>query len=232
MLTQNDYLAKCANMGIKNPRPYLEYQNYERLWEVYIKKIVLPKFEKEKPSCVRLILCESCPVGKQNPNPNYIFDNLTNPITYPTDIYLDQIWKGIHQKSKLPAKKTKGDALKDLVDHKDGPVVILDILPSHGINMVNYRKKVDKNPQLTVDIDKIRLLMTDIQKYCPKIVILATFATPPNTTKTLNVPYTINPTFIWFLPTINPYPNGYTPKWEILSRLVDNGFNCKRKIKI
>lgn len=225
MLTQHDYLAKCASMGIKNPIPYTEYQHYECLWEDYIKTIVIPVIKTKKPSCVRLILCESCPAGKQNPNPNYIFANLTNPITCPTDIYLDQIWKGIHQKNQMPTNLTKLDALKNLVDHKDGPVVILDILPSHGIDMANYRKKVDKNPQLTVDIDKIRLLITDIQKYCPKIKILATFATPPDTTKSLNVPYAIDPSFKWFLPTINA-GQGQKPSWKTLSNYVDNGFKC------
>lgn len=214
-------------MGIKNPRPFTEYQDYECLWEDYIKTIVIPVIKTKKPSCVRLILCESCPAGKQNPNPNYIFANLNNQITYPTDIYLDQICKGIHQKNKLPAKKTKGDALKDLALHGDGPVIILDILPCHGVNLkTQNRKLAAKNPSNCADIKKVNDLVALLRSIVPNIQIKATFATPPTTgTKSMEKAIDPNSQFTWTLSTINS-GQGRAPSRKTLSNYVNNGFKC------
>jgi hypothetical protein len=223
MLNSSDYKSKCSNLKIKTPIPYPDYVKYENLWIQYMNNIVLPAINNQQPTCVRLILCESGPKSSIHPNPQYIF----NPNSQKVPEYLEQIRKGINY-GKLAKATGKTKVLDDLARHVEGPVIILDIMPSHGIDMSKYRKNADNYPNQTVDIDKVHWLIKVIKEINIRIEVLAVFATPPNTTRSLNVPYAIDPCISWYLPTINA-GQGQKPSWQALSRLVDNGFRCNGK---
>ncbi len=230
MLLPHDYTFKCFSLGIKPSYfIYNEYVKYEYLWNNYINSIVLPNIFKSKPKCIRLIICESCPKPNNNIHPyqNFIFNNLGNLFIPSIDKYLDQIWKGISQTKIIPQGKTKSDVLIDLILNPGGSVIILDILPSHGINITTEnRKRVSISPINCAEIQKINDLVKLLKKNVPNVQIMVTFATPP-TTASNNLKMAIDPycSFYWTQSTINS-GQGHKPSWKKLSCFINQGFKC------
>jgi hypothetical protein len=230
MLNNSKYNHHCSKIGVK-ALPHQNYCDYEKLWQNYVDNIVIPTLKIKKPCCVRLVLCESCPrpVNNVQPHQNYIFNNLENFIKWPEDMYLHQIYKGIKYESYIDKKLTKGQALKDLVNHINGPVIIVDLLPTHGIRLTTKKRvNVNLNPYNTVDINKFVLLIKTLSKYCSsnQLTVKAIFATPPSLQTSIIVS-AIDPSLnvCWVYQTSN-IGQGHVPSWREISKKITNGSKC------
>lgn len=230
MLNNSNYNQHCSSIGVK-PLPYRDYCNYEKLWQDYFDNTVIPILKIKKLCCVRLVLCESCPKPSNNihPHPNYIFNNLTKTIKWPEDMYLHQIYKGVHCKNGFIKNLTKKQALIDLANHEDGPIIIVDLLPTHGIRLTSKNRiKVKLNPAKTLDINKLIDLIKIISKYCPTALftIKAIFATPPSLAESV-IASTIKASIKvhWDIKTANA-GQGHVPSWRAICQKVKDGFTC------
>jgi hypothetical protein len=136
---------------MKPPIPnYKNYEYCENEWDIYYKGIFLTHKPQNDNFPLRLIIMESCPIGP-SPHPNYIFSNLTDTLNAISHRYLDQIYKGFFSKK---SKVTKQRALIELAKLN---VLILDILPSHGMRLESKisRPNINMNPRDTCDLDKV-----------------------------------------------------------------------------
>jgi hypothetical protein len=123
--------------------------------------------------------------------------------------------------------------LIDLIKHLDGPVLIMDLLPSHGVKLTPAnRRSVNANPSGTLDLMKISDAFKAIQtkSQCKPLIVKAVFATPPtiDTQIISNAILGVLPTNVsmtFFHPTINA-GQGHAPSWRALQAMVNGGFRC------
>ena len=128
---------------------------YEESWKYYFCNIFMPIFNEKKNEEelqeIKVIIWESCPGGMVFPHPNYAFNNLDEPLIWPRDKFLieaakkvfNRNWAGIKQDINCD-KSTKRDITKrDILNwiSKEG-YLIMDLLPTHGFEMKNIRKKI------------------------------------------------------------------------------------------
>lgn len=125
---------------------YLEYQNYEELWRTYI-HWAAHYLLNNPPEILGLVAMESAPGGGGHPHRNYIYQNLAH-LVGEGDKYLVSIYNGAFAHMGLTAAgQTKSTCLEGLlrartIRHILRPLVLFDLLPSHGIRLTTpYRKK-------------------------------------------------------------------------------------------
>jgi len=173
MLNFQQYANSLNNIsprigGLANYGSYFQFEND---WIDYYNNIFQHNFHPNLQ--IRLIVCESCPNGNY-PNANYIFDAncLANIVNCKRDKYLQQIYNGVFPRVAINHLPTKMQALVDLSQEN---ILILDLLPTHGITLsTNDRINININPIGCCDINKI-LQLPNIQNLDFNYV----FAVPP-----------------------------------------------------
>lgn len=129
---------------------YPEYILFENDWMDYYKNIFLKNYNKQNQ--IRLIIAESAPEGIY-PNGNYAFDigSRTQILNYHRDKYLYNYFRGVFP--LLPTNISKENALIRLSKEN---VLILDLLPTHGIKLKSSeRNKLNTDPAKFAEIGKI-----------------------------------------------------------------------------
>lgn len=149
---------------------YELYSTLEADWSNYFEHIFTPNRNPELQ--IRIITCES---GPENID-NYMFsrDFLNNIIIANTDKYLQQIYTGVFPNVNNNALPTRRNALIELAQQN---VLILDILPSHGIKLkTKERRRIAESVTLGIyQIEKILNL-----EFIPNITVNYVFAVPPS----------------------------------------------------
>lgn len=141
---------------------------YEESWEDYFCNIFLRIFNEEKLQEIKVIIWESCPGGMVFPHPNYAFTNLDKLVIWPRDKFLIEAAKkasgnGLNWADiKADIKKdfdypepTKRDVLNWI--SKKG-YLIMDLLPTHGFEMKNIRKKISTSSENPVVIEGMQVI--------------------------------------------------------------------------
>ena len=177
MITSKDYdnfLDSISNR-IKKYKNFKSYAKFEKDWTSYFISIFLKKFDKNKP--LRIFIAESAPSGHY-PNANYIFDTATlrSLLDNKRDMYLSRYLKGI-----CPIYKgfiTKEDALILLAEEN---VLIIDLLPTHGIKLkTGERKKIESHISL-VGHPISSVISTNLKKIkISSTVVNYAFSVPPS----------------------------------------------------
>ena len=160
---------------------YQDYCKYENDWIHYYEKIYLRHSISNIPP--RIFIAESAPQGAYSSNLNYIFHkaSLKTNINCSTDKYLWNYYRGVFPLTTSPmlCGMTKIEALEKL-SRKN--ILILDILPTHGIKLqTSDRNIIKKNflgttPTSGFTLPKIGFLRSIIGKG----VINLAFSTPPS----------------------------------------------------
>ena len=149
MLPFNHYnnVLNIISSRIYKIKNYSDYCLFELDWEYYYKNIFQINCNKNKP--YRLIFCESGPFGNY-PNRNYMFDNisLTYQLDSANDKYLMQIYKGVNQGNYIVPTK-----LEALIYLSTQNILILDILPTHGIKLNTSERRSFVNASMNNNIN-------------------------------------------------------------------------------
>lgn len=179
MLTPVDYDAfrtlLTPRVGLLLPPTYLDYCNYERQWENYIIR-ARGILGENNPPRVGLIAMESAPGSLVHPGPNYIFNDLAEIVTIPSDKYLSAIYNGANDAAGVEAAgKTKQFCLDGLLGVTDAigllrPLILFDLFPSHGIGLEtgDRRRLADTKgkglpPQITAHLtSKLNFIFTNV----------------------------------------------------------------------
>ncbi len=207
-LLEPDYKEKIDHVfaGIKNRPAYIykEYLYYEELWRNYFEEIFL-KYNnlKEKP-IVRLIIMESCPEGIF-PHPNYLFDNLKQNLDPIRHRYLDQIVKGFSIPNYPVITKEKA-----LIELAKLNVLILDILPCHGMKLDSKisRKNINKMPNDCCDFNKIKQLEIELNQRYHDLKYHIVYSMPPSIDFTaINSKIGIKNTLLGSMTTTSGFPS-------------------------
>jgi hypothetical protein len=135
-LTKTDYesFLGAISTRVYGLNDYGSYVNFQNDWECYYKNVYCKNHDCTKPP--RIFLAESAPSGSYTINANYIFKKslLKNKICDKQDMFLYRYYRGVFP-SATPADVkgiTKEEALTQL--SKDN-ILILDLLPTHGIKL-------------------------------------------------------------------------------------------------
>jgi hypothetical protein len=132
MITLAEYNALLNKISkrVDSLADYASYMNFEKDWEDYYRRIFTIHHQKDKP--VRIFIAESCPDGTY-PNPNYIFNagSIHHIINSKRDMYLTRYFKGIFPRISITSM-TKEECLIELAKEN---ILILDLLPTHGIKL-------------------------------------------------------------------------------------------------
>jgi hypothetical protein len=186
------------------------YSILEADWSDYFEHIFRPNRNPELQ--IRIITCES---GPENID-NYMFSSvfLDNIIVANTDKYLQQIYTGVFPHVNNNALPTRRNALIELAQQN---VVILDILPTHGIKLnPTERRRIAENVTLGIyQIEKILDL-----EFIPNITLNYVFAVPPSLYLNNNLQNLLPDNFIE-RGNIN-IGQGHAPSRYALQNLIDN----------
>jgi hypothetical protein len=113
---------------------YKSYCNFQKDWEYYYKNIYCKNHDGTIPP--RIFLAESAPSGSYTENTNYIFkfSLLNEVICDKKDMFLYRYYRGVFPDATPAAVMglTKKKALTQLSKKN---ILILDILPTHGIKL-------------------------------------------------------------------------------------------------
>jgi hypothetical protein len=153
----------------QNYQLYIESENN---WINYVNSIYLENRNAALPD--RVVFCESGPINIQN----YMFSNLEFVMNSKTDKYLDQIHKGV-----LNVNHSNFSKREALVNLSMSNVLILDILPTHGIKLVTRERNwVNNNYRITLaQIIQDKLLNNDLGIFNQNYTnINCVFAVPPS----------------------------------------------------
>ena len=150
------------------------FHNYITLeddWDYYYNNLFLPNYNGNNQ--LRLIFCESGPENAAN----YMFlgDSLDEIITTINDKYLQQIYNGVFPHVNTVDLPTKRNALIQLAEEN---VLILDLLPTHGIRLNTHERNIINASHVNniiIDLPKILGLI-----YIPNIALNYVFAVPPS----------------------------------------------------
>lgn len=211
-MNELEYTSILQNISnrIHSKRNYQLYIESENYWINYVTSIYLENRNQGLPE--RVVFCESGPMNTQN----YMFSNLENLLNSKTDKYLDQIYKGVFNVNNTNISKFEA-----LVHLASNNVLILDILPTHGIKLQSKERKwITRNYSNTLkQIIQAKLLHNDL-----KIInqnhtkINCVFAVPP-TLFTTNFAQQIVPENFIVRGNINT-GQGHAPSRNALNTLI------------
>lgn len=211
-MTINEYNTSLNNISnrISFLGNYIVYSTLEAEWSYYFEHIFIPNRNPELQT--RIIACES---GPENID-NYMFsrDFLNNIIVANTDKYLQQIYTGVFPHVNNNALPTRRNALIELAQQN---VLILDILPTHGIKLKpKERRRIAENVTLGIyQIEKILDL-----EFITNIPLNYVFAVPPSLYLHNNLQNLLPNNFIE-RGNIN-IGQGHAPSRYALQRLINN----------
>lgn len=146
---------KNISLRVRNLSNYADYTKFESDWLNYFNNIYVPNCKDEFPP--RIIIAESAPQGAYLGNANYIFDSsfLSNDICSIRDVYLYRYYRGVFPNIPIDnvKKLTKKLALIELAKQN---ILILDLLPTHGIKIKSAeRTKVKTGLLGIIDYSKL-----------------------------------------------------------------------------
>lgn len=211
-MTEIEYNESLHNISNRIARlgNYELYCNSELDWVNYINNIFFPNRNPNLQT--RIIVCESGPENIAN----YMFGQnfLNNVINARTDRYLQQIYSGVFPHVNNNALPTRRNALIELAQQN---VLILDILPTHGIKLKpNERRRIAENVTLGIyQIEKILDL-----EFITNIPLNYVFAVPPSLYLHNNLQNLLPNNFIE-RENIN-IGQGHAPSRYALQRLINN----------
>ena len=135
-----DKFLKNAPKCISKFSDYGSYCNFQNDWEYYYENIYLKNSNSKKPP--RIIIAESAPSGSYIKNVNYIFKKslLKKKICDKQDMFLYRYYRGVFPGATRAAVMgiTKEEALTHLSIEN---ILILDLLPTHGIKLDTEPRK-------------------------------------------------------------------------------------------
>jgi hypothetical protein len=215
------FSKRLGTLGITS---YGDYVQYEEDWIDYYENIYLEYSDKTKPP--RIFIAESAPQGAYSSNLNYIFHktSLSTNINCSTDKYLWNYYKGVFPLTTSPmlCEMTKRNVLVELSKEN---ILILDILPTHGIKLqTSDRNIIKKNflgttPTSGFTLPKIGFLRSIIGKG----VINLAFSTPPSLyAKDFLITHGLNWNFVDF-GNVNT-GQGHVPSRKEIEKIIVAGF--------
>lgn len=202
---------------IHNNRNYRLYEESENSWINYVTTIYLENRNPAFPD--RVVFCESGPINTQN----YMFANLEIVMNSKTDKYLDQIHKGVLNFNH--SNFSKREALVNLAMCN---ILILDILPTHGIKLqTRDRININNNNQFSTTIRESiqnKLVHNEMNIINNNhTTINCVFAVPPSLFKA-NFALQIVPENFVVRGNINA-GQGHAPSRNALNRLINSVLN-------
>lgn len=150
------------------------FHNYITLeddWDYYYNDLFLPNYNGNNQ--LRLIFCESGPENAAN----YMFlrDSLDEIITTINDKYLQQIYNGVFPLVNAVDLPTRRNALIQLAQQN---VLILDLLPTHGIKLETpERTIINTSPKKNIILDFCKIIRLP---FIPNVELNYVFAVPPS----------------------------------------------------
>ena len=212
----NSFLKKVSKR-IFNSKNYTNFKQFENDWLNYYHNIYIPNSIKGKPP--RIFIAESAPCGTYINNLNYIFhqNTLNNYVSYSTDMYLYRYYRGIFPKS-TPKETKQLSKQQALINLSKENILILDLLPTHGIKLETKDRIVIKNKLVEfIDFN----FLNDLNFYNQSIHYV--FSVPPSLyTKNFCTPHLKNNNFIEF-GNVNT-GQGHSPSIQEIRKVIKNGF--------
>ena len=216
MLSQIEYqnfLSKISsNFALKGD--YKSYCSFENDWLSYFTNIYLPNHNLKLP--IRIFIAESAPKGFY-PNQNFIFDKacLKNSISETTDKFLYRYYRGVF--SNLPiASVKKLDKQSALVHLAKENILIIDLLPTHGIKLSTANRK---------RIGKILLSVCDYSRFTyfsNHNAVNYSFSIPPSLYAKAMCTRYLGKNYKEF-ENVNT-GQGHAPSIEAIKRIISKGF--------
>ncbi len=142
---QYDTFLGNVSLRVFNTGSHHSFNQFEIDWDDYYNNIYKPNSIQTAPP--RIFIAESAPSGHYHINSNYIFlqNTLNNNVHHKRDMYLYRYYRGVFPNTtpRLVQTLTKRQALIDLSNQN---ILILDLLPTHGIKLeANERVKIKNN---------------------------------------------------------------------------------------
>lgn len=218
MYTIQDYEQFMAQVSSRVHRlsNYNSYANFENDWVNYYHTIYLPHANPKLPP--RIFIAESAPDGVYPNNLNYIFavNTLGNYVNTANDMYLYRYYRGVFPNIN-PNGVTQITKLQALVDLSQENILILDLLPTHGIKLnSNERRNIRQNLLGLLDFNFLNRLNFPNQQ------INYAFSVPPSLYQPNFCGIYLNPNFLEF-GNVNS-GQGHAPSIQAINQILKNGF--------
>lgn len=201
---------------VYNLRNFDSFNQFENDWLIYYQNIYLPHSNRTLPP--RIFIAESAPSGIYINNSNYIFHQktLNNNVSDSTDMYLYRYYRGVFPNS-TPNQTRQLSKQQALINLSYQNILILDLLPTHGIKLEsNDRVKINNNLLKLVDFNFLNSLNFPNQR------IHYAFSVPPSLyTQNFCSPY-LNNNFIEY-GNVNT-GQGHAPSIKEIKKIIQNGF--------
>lgn len=213
---QYDNFLAQVSIRVHNLRNFASFNQFENDWLIYYQNIYLPHSNRTLPP--RIFIAESAPSGIYINNSNYIFHQnaLNNNVSDSTDMYLYRYYRGVFPNS-TPNQTRQLSKRQALINLSNQNILILDLLPTHGIKLETADRVIIKNTLLNlVDFSFLNGLNFPNQR------IHYVFSVPPSLyTHNFCTPY-LNNNFIEY-GNVNT-GQGHAPSIEEIKRIIQNGF--------
>jgi hypothetical protein len=214
----NDFLSKVSK-SVYALRNYSSYEKFENDWSDYYQRIYLKYSNENKPP--RIFIAESAPEGIYCKNLNYIFhkSKLKTCINDKSDMYLYRYFRGVFPNStpSQTRKLTKGDALVKLSEEN---ILIVDLLPTHGIKLEsNDRSKIVSSLLSAIDYSFLKKIA---EKFSTHNINYA-FSVPPSLYKKKMYKKHLNDNNFKEFGNVNT-GQGHAPSITAINRIIEVGF--------
>jgi hypothetical protein len=209
------FLARISNI-VHNLRNFVSFNQFETDWMNYYNNIYIPHSNNARPP--RIFIAESAPSGVYVNNSNYIFhqNTLYNNVSDSTDMYLYRYYRGVFPNS-TPIETRQKTKLQALIDLSAQNILIIDLLPTHGIKL-ETKDRININNNLLNLVDYYFLNSLNF----PNHQIHYAFSVPPSLyTIQFCAPY-LNDNFIEF-GNVN-IGQGHAPSIQAIQQIIQNGF--------
>ena len=213
---QYDYFLGQVSIRVLNLRNFASFNQFENDWSDYYQNIYIPNSNAARPP--RIFIAESAPSGIYINNSNYIFhqNTLNNNVSDSTDMYLYRYYRGVFPNS-TPNQTMQLSKRQALINLSNKNILILDLLPTHGIKLRTVDRVFIKNNLLNlVDFNFLNGLIFPNQR------IHYSFSVPPSLyTQNFCAPY-LNNNFIEY-GNVNT-GQGHAPSIQEIRQIIQNGF--------
>ena len=211
----NNFLARVSNRvyGLRN---FGSFNQFENAWLSYYNNIYIPNSNGAQPP--RIFVAESAPNGIYIHNSNYIFHHISlmNNISDSTDMYLYRYYRGVFP-GATPHQTRQISKMQALIDLSTQNVLILDLLPTHGIKLqTDDRVRINNELLELVDFNFMNGLNF------PHHQIHYAFSVPPSLYTQDFCAHYLNDNFISY-GNVNT-GQGHAPSSQAIEQIIQNGF--------
>ena len=215
-IKEYEAFLKKISSRIGELKNFSDYKDFENDWNDYFQNIYKKYSNNTLPP--RIFIAESAPNGCYTNNP-YIFHkaSLSKKLCHKIDMYLWRYYTGVFPNSSSHQTKilTKKEALIELSKNN---ILILDLLPTHGIKLKSGERK-NINTKLLHLTNLI--LLKSLYSYTD-ITINYAFSVPPSL-------YTIGMASIYLSPNFIEFGNvntgqGHAPSSKSIQDIIKRGF--------